>query len=155
REGGELGVRLLRKGLDLLVEELLQPLLEGGRVAPGVAEDVRRLLVEEERIEEVLDRHVLVPAAGGLPLGDGEGDLDFVADAHGYSGSAVSRRGIPYFLSSATPARSARAAGATTSAIALATTRAVVAASSRPWAERLGNPVAGAVACSPGVAARA
>ena len=94
REGGELGVGVLGHGLDLFVEELLQALLEGHRIAAGVAEDARRLLVEEQGVEQVLDRDVLVPPPRGLALGEGEGDLDFRADAHGYSGSTVRRRGI-------------------------------------------------------------
>ena len=83
REGGKLSVRLLRHGLELVVEELLELLLQRGAAsAAGVADDGRRLVIEEERVEQVLDRDVLVPPPRRLALGEGEGDLDFGADAH-------------------------------------------------------------------------
>src|SRR5262249_52876598 len=65
-------------------EEGLELLLERRRVAARVAHDLGRLLVEEERIEEVLDRDELVAAPGGLTGGEGERDLDFGAHAHGF-----------------------------------------------------------------------
>ncbi len=89
------GVAVVGERGELGVEEALEPLLQGRGVAAGVAEDLRRLVVEEEGVEQVLDGHELVPAALRFTGGKGEGDLDFGADTHGHSGSTESRRGMP------------------------------------------------------------
>ncbi len=95
---GNWRLRLLRQGLHLVVEELSSRFFSAAGSPPAWRRMPRRLLVEEERVEQVLDRDELVPAPRRLALGEGEGNLDFRADAHGYSGSTVSRRGIPCSL---------------------------------------------------------
>ena len=62
--------RVLRDRLDLLVRKSSSFFLSALRIAARVTDDVRRRLVEQERVEQVLDRHVLVPSAGRVVGGD-------------------------------------------------------------------------------------
>ena len=64
------------------VEERVELLLEGLGIAAGVTDDVRRRLVEQERVEQVLDRDVLVPPAGRVVRGDRQRNLDLGAESH-------------------------------------------------------------------------
>jgi len=61
-------VRLDR--VDLLRQERVEPLLEGLRISTRVAHDGGRRLVEQQRVEQVLDRVVLVTPPRRVRLGD-------------------------------------------------------------------------------------
>ncbi len=87
---GEIGV-VLADLLDLLVEEALELLLELHDLPAGVLDDQRRRVVEEQRVEQVLDGDVLVPPPRRLVRGQREGDLDFGANPH-HSSSSMQRR---------------------------------------------------------------
>ena len=92
------GVGVLGQRRDLVVEELLELLLQRGRVAAGVADDLRRLVVEEQRVEQVLDRQVLVPPPRASRVASEKAISTSGLTRMVYSGSAVSRRGIPCSL---------------------------------------------------------
>ena len=81
-EGGGWRRALFGQRLDLLGQERVELLLEGLGVAARVTHDVRRRLVEKERVEQVLDRDVLVPPAGRVVRGDRQRNLDLGAESH-------------------------------------------------------------------------
>jgi len=73
----------------------LEALLDARDIAAGMLHHALDAGIEQQRVEQVLDRHVLVAAAEGLAGREGDGDLDFGADAH-QVGSVVRRSGIPF-----------------------------------------------------------
>ena len=80
--GRRLHRTVLGQGLDLLREEHVELLLQDLRVAAGMTHDVRRGFVEQKRIEQVLDRDVLVVPAGRVICRDLQRNLDLGADSH-------------------------------------------------------------------------
>ena len=60
RHRGSARVVPLGQRFELVAQVLLEPLLEQARVAARVTNDVRRGLVEQQRVEQVLDGDVLV-----------------------------------------------------------------------------------------------
>ena len=81
RGGGDVEV-LLRDALELIGEELLELFLDGGGISTCVPDDLRGRLVEEQRVEQVLEREVFMTTPGRLVLSERERDLDFGADTH-------------------------------------------------------------------------
>src|SRR5258708_7287795 len=94
-------MRRIGERLHPFFEELLELLFKVRYVTSGVTNDARRDLVEQQRVQEVFERYELMVPARSLRCGHGKGNLDFWANAHiwlsrcDYSGSAVTRSGIP------------------------------------------------------------
>ena len=75
-----------RHALQVLGEEALEARLERPDLPAGVAQDVDTLFVVEQRVEEMLDRHVGVPAHHGLAEGRLQGQTHRARDlAHSLS----------------------------------------------------------------------
>jgi hypothetical protein len=72
--------------LVLALERLSEVLLEAAahplRIAAGVAQHARGLVVQGERVEQVLGAGVLVPQPPGLGDGDGQRDLHVLRELH-------------------------------------------------------------------------
>jgi hypothetical protein len=95
--GGLLGLAAAGPGLEGPVEVVLELLLELGDVGAARGQDLGGDLVPRHRVEQVLQRDVLVPAPPGVGDGVLEGGLQFLRyrDHRGscYSGSTVQRSG--------------------------------------------------------------
>jgi hypothetical protein len=87
-----LDVFVLGQGLELLVHEIVELLLQQFHVPAASGDDVRHLAVVEEREEEVLERDVLMPAPHGVGEGEFEGLLELPGD-HVFSEFRVRRAG--------------------------------------------------------------
>jgi hypothetical protein len=75
-----------RHALQVLGEEALEGRLERTDLPARVAQDVEAPLVVEQRVEEMLDRHVGVPAHHGLAEGRLQGQMRLARDlAHSFS----------------------------------------------------------------------
>jgi hypothetical protein len=80
-----------RHALEIVGKKLLERALERGQVRPGVQQDLLAALVVRERVEQMLDRQVRVPARDGLAQGGLEREVQLASDlAHSFSTPARS-----------------------------------------------------------------
>ena len=97
-----LGLRAAGKLRELALQDLVEQVLELLDVAAGFSHDAGRLLVVQEGVEQVLDRHDVVPSPHGFAQSERTSDFDFSADLHesspNPSGSAVHLSGCPCSL---------------------------------------------------------
>ena len=81
-----------RQALDVLVEVAGHLALELGNVDRAGAQHLDHRGIVQQRVEDVLDRQVLVPAATRLAEGEGERRFEGPAEAH-HASSTVQRSG--------------------------------------------------------------
>ncbi len=97
-----LRLRATRQLRELLLQDLVEQVLQLLDVSTGLSHDARCLLVVQQGVEQVLDRHDVVPSPHGFAQSERTSDFDFSADLHesspNPSGSAVHLSGCPCSL---------------------------------------------------------